>query len=162
MANNADSDKEIIRTIVSGTRIATLTTVSESGELHSRPLAVLDEPFEGSLWFFTADPSPKTDDVARDSHVNVALSDGKSYLSLAGTATVDHDQARIDKLWNPFVEAWFENGKNDPSVALLRVDATSAEYWSVDKPGVVRAFEVAKALITKQQPDVGENKTVSL
>ena len=162
MADNSESDIDIIRTIVSGTRIATLTTVSASGELHSRPLAVLDEPFEGSLWFFTADPSPKTDDIARDPNVNVALSDGKSYLSLAGTAAVDHDQARIDELWNPFVEAWFENGKDDPNVALLRVDATSAEYWAIDKPGVVRAFEVAKALITKQQPDVGENRTVSL
>jgi general stress protein 26 len=157
-----DSDLDIIRTIISGTRTATVTTRSSSGELHSRPLAVLDNPFEGTLWFFTADPSPKTADVHADPQVNVALSDGKSYLSIAGTAVVDRDETRIDQLWNPFVEAWFEGGKDDPSVALLRVDATSAEYWSVDKPGVVRAFEVAKALITKQQPDVGENKTVSL
>jgi len=157
-----DSDVDIIRTIISGTRTATVTTVSGSGELHSRPLAVLDTPFEGSLWFFTAHPSPKTDDIAAEPQVNVALSDGKSYLSIAGTATVDHDQTRIDQLWNPFVEAWFEGGKDDPTVALLRVDASSAEYWSVDKPGIVRAFEVAKALITKQQPDVGDNKTVSL
>ena len=157
-----DSDVDIIRTIISGTRTATVTTVSASGELHSRPLAVLDTPFEGSLWFFTAHPSPKTDDIAAEPQVNVALSDGKSYLSIAGTATVDHDQTRIDQLWNPFVEAWFEGGKDDPTVALLRVDASSAEYWSIDKPGIVRAFEVAKALITKQQPDVGDNKTVSL
>jgi len=161
MADNT-TDIDIIRTIISGTRVATLTTVSATGELHSRPLAVLDQPFEGALWFFTADPSPKTEDVAGDPQVNVALSDGKSYLSLAGTATVDQDETRIDQLWNPFVEAWFENGKDDPSVALLRVDATSAEYWSIDKPGVVRTFELAKALITKQQPDVGENKTVEL
>ena len=158
----SDNDFDIIRTIISGTRIATLTTVSASGELHSRPLAVLDTPFEGSLWFFTADPSPKTTDVAGDPQVNVAFSDGKSYLSIAGTATVEHDETRIDQLWTPFVEAWFEGGKDDPAVALLRVDATTAEYWSVDKPGIVRAFEVAKALVTKQQPDVGENRTVSL
>ena len=161
MADN-ENDIDIIRTIISGTRTATVTTVSASGELHSRPLAVLDTPFEGSLWFFTAHPSPKTDDIATTPAVNVALSDGKSYLSIAGTASVNHDETRIDQLWNPFVEAWFENGREDPSVALLRIDATSAEYWSVDKPGIVRAFEVAKALITKQQPDVGENKTVTL
>jgi len=60
------------------------------------------------------------------------------------------------------VEAWFENGREDPTVALLRVDARSAEFWAIDKPGIVRAFEVAKALVTKTTPDVGENKTVSL
>jgi general stress protein 26 len=157
-----DNDLDTIRTIVSGTRIAVLTTVSPSGELHSRPLAVLEDDFEGSVWFFTQDPSPKTTDVAANAEVNVSYADGKSYLSLAGTATVEHDQARIDQLWNPMVEAWFENGREDPTVALLRVDARSAEFWAIDKPGIVRAFEVAKALVTKTTPDVGENKTVAL
>jgi general stress protein 26 len=59
-------------------------------------------------------------------------------------------------------EAWFEEGRQDPTVALLRVDARNAEYWSSDKPGIVRAFEIAKAIVTKQQPDVGDNRTVSL
>jgi len=65
-------------------------------------------------------------------------------------------------LWNPMAEAWFENGREDPTVALLRVDARSAEYWSSDKPGIVRAFEIAKAVVTKSAPDVGENRTVAL
>lgn len=157
-----DDDLDTIRTIVSGTRIAVLTTRSSSAELHSRPLAVLDYPFEGTLWFFTQDPSPKTDDIAGDPQVNASFTDGKSYLSIAGTATVDRDQTRIDQLWNPMAEAWFEKGREDPTVALLRVDATSAEYWAIDKPGIVRAFEIAKGIITKTPPDVGENRTVSL
>ena len=155
-------DLETIRTIISGSKIAVLTTHSASGELHSRPLALLDTEFEGTLWFFTQHPSPKTDDIASDPQVNVALTDGKSYLSLAGTASVDHNPTRIDQLWNPMVEAWFENGREDPTVALLRVDTTSAEFWAIDKPGIVRAFEVAKAIVTKTTPDVGENRTVAL
>ena len=71
-------------------------------------------------------------------------------------------QARIDEWWNPWVEAWFPDGKDDPSVALLKVEASSAEYWHVDKPGIVRAVENIKALITKTMPDVGDNKTVEL
>jgi general stress protein 26 len=157
-----DTDLETIRTIIGAAKVAVLTTTSASGELHSRPLAVLDAPFEGALWFFTADPSPKTDDIQGNPEVNVAYADGKGYLSIAGTATVEHNPTRIDQLWTPMAEAWFEEGKSDPSVALLRVDARSAEYWSVDKPGVVRAFEIAKAMITKTQPDIGENRTVAL
>ena len=157
-----DTDLETIRSIIDAAKVAVLTTTSPSGELHSRPLAVLDDVFEGSIWFFTQDPSPKSEDIAANPEVNVAYAVGKGYLSIAGTATIEHNPTRIDQLWNPMAEAWFENGRDDPSVALLRVDARSAEYWSSDKPGVVRAFEIAKAIITKSQPDVGENRTVSL
>lgn len=42
--------------------------------------------------------------------------------------------------------------------ALLKVDATSIEFWHVDKPAVVRAVEVARALITKTAPDVASRR----
>ena len=35
----------------------------------------------------------------------------------------------IDRLWNRFVAAWFEGGKDDPKLALLRLDAERAEIW---------------------------------
>ena len=157
-----DEQLKTINDIIKATRFATVTTRTADGDLVSRPLAVLDRDFDGTVWFFTQDPSPKTRDIAEDPQVNVSFGDGKSYLSLAGTASVERNQIRIDQLWNPMVEAWFENGREDPTVALLRVDATSAEFWAIDKPGVVRAFEIAKAIVTKQTPDVGENRTVSL
>jgi general stress protein 26 len=159
---DTNDELDTIRTIISRSKVALLTTETASGELHCRPLAVLGHDFDGSLWFFTQDPSPKVDDVALHPKVNVAYRDGKGYLSIAGTASVEHDSTRIDQLWNPMVEAWFEHGRDDPSVALLRVDAHSAEYWASDKPAVARAFEIAKAVVTKTQPDVGENRTVEL
>lgn len=156
----ADDDLETITSIMKDAKFATVTTHSADGELYSRPLAVLQDEFDGTVWFFTQDPSPKTEDVAADPHVNVAYVDGASHISLSGTATVTRDPALIDKFWNPWAESWFEGGREDPSVALLEVKATSVEFWHVDKPAVIRAFEVAKALITKEAPDVGESKTV--
>jgi general stress protein 26 len=32
-------------------------------------------------------------------------------------------------LWNPWVAAWYEGGKDDPKLALLRFDPASAEIW---------------------------------
>ena len=157
-----DEELETINHIITSTRFATVTTRTADGDLVSRPLAVLDRKFDGTVWFFTQDPSPKTDDIARDAHVNVAYADGASVVSLSGTATVDRDQARIDEFWNPWAEAWFDGGRQDPTVALLRIEATSAEYWHIDKPAVVRGFEVIKALVTRKAPDVGENRTVEL
>lgn len=159
-----NDDLEAIRTIINAGKTAIVTTQSAEGDLHSRPLALIgdDDEFDGSLWFFTQDPSPKTRDIATHSSVNVSVADNKGYLSLSGTASVDRDQERIDRYWNPYAEAWFENGRDDPSVALLRVDVETAEYWHLDKPAVARIFEVAKGIVTKTPPDVGENHTVSL
>ena len=153
-------DMDTIRDILTSERTAIVTTRA-GNELHSRPLAVQGaEEFDGTLWFFTNDPSPKTTDIEKHPEVNVSVGGSKGYLSLAGTAVVSRDQAIIDKFWNPWAEAWFEGGRQDPTVALLRVSATSAEYWHIDKPAVVRGFEVVKALVTRSAPDVGESRTV--
>lgn len=155
-----DDELETIRTIMRRAHVATVTTRSVEGMLASRPLAVLDHDFDGTVWFFTAAPSPKTDDLAFDGHVNVAYVDGSSAVSLAGIGSVSRDAAMIDAFWNPFAEAWFEGGRDDPAVALLKVDASSVEYWHVDKPAVVRAVAVIASLVTGSTPDVGESRTL--
>lgn len=150
-----------IATIVKGSRVALLTTTNSEGQLVSRPLAIQDVPFEGDLWFFSQDPTDKTADIAQNSQVNVACESGKGYLSVAGHASVVHDRAKIDELWNTATEAWFPDGK-DETVALIKVEADTVEYWSTDDPKPVILLKAAKAAVTGGQPDVGENATVRL
>ena len=158
-----DDDLDTIRSIMGDTRFAIVTTRTRDGALVSRPLAVLQgDEFDGTVWFFTPEPSPKTDDIDGDPHVNVAYADGASHVSLSGTATITRDPAIIDRFWNPWAEAWFAGGRDDPAVALLQIEADTVEFWHVDKPALVRGFEVAKALITRSAPDVGDAKTVEL
>ena len=157
-----NDDMTTIRTLLGAERTAIVTTRS-GHELHSRPLALLGaDEFDGTLWFFTNDPSPKTEDVGKHPEVNVAVGGGKGYLSLSGSAAVSRYQAVIDKYWNPWAEAWFEGGRQDPSLALLEVTVESVEYWDLEKPMVARALEVVRAIVTKTPPDVGESHTVSL
>ena len=40
----------------------------------------------------------------------------------------DQDRQVIDRLWNPFIAAWYD-GKDDPKLVLLRFDAEHAEVW---------------------------------
>ncbi|MET0480047.1 MAG: pyridoxamine 5'-phosphate oxidase family protein [Mycetocola sp.] len=157
-----DADMSTIAALIKAAKIALVTTVTADGHLHSRPLAVQETEFDGYLWFFTQDPSSKVDDIRAHDQVNAAFESGKGFLSIAGRATVVHDQAKVDELWSPSVEAWFPDGKDDSTVALIRVDAESAEYWASTEPGVVTAFKIAKAVVTRTQPDVGENKSVDL
>lgn len=160
---NDTSDLDIIRTILKAARHATVTTRSGDA-LHSRPLAIVqdEEEFTDTLYFFTQDPSAKTADVASHPEVNVAVGDDKGHLSFSGTADVTRDAALIDRFWNPWAEAWFEDGRQDPAVALLRVSVDTVEYWDMDKPSIVRGIEIVKGLLTKTPPNVGESKTVEL
>ena len=162
------NDLDTIRSILSAGRTAVVTSRGKGGQLHSRPLALLDDGpdgvgnFEGTLWFFTEDPSEKTAEISRHPEVNVSVGDAKGWLSLAGTASIDRDQPRIDSLWNRFADAYFPGGPQDPTVALLRVDVQTVELWDTDQPAPKKAFELAKALIAGKEPDLGENRTVEL
>ena len=40
--------------------------------------------------------------------------------------------------------------------------AESAEYWTVEDPRLVTAVKYAKARLTGQRPDLGENASVEL
>jgi general stress protein 26 len=51
------------------------------------------------------------------------------FARINGTLTLANDRAVIDRLWNRFVAAWYEQGKDDPKLALLRFDPHHAEIW---------------------------------
>jgi len=150
---------EAISAILSAGRTAAVATRTADGALHSRPLAVLDDEFDGILRFFTGDPSAKTAEIATHPEVNVSVGDGKGWLSLAGTASVTHDRALLDRYWNPWADAYFDGGRDDPSAALLEVRVATFEYWDLRKPAIAQAFEVLKGIVTKSEPDLGETRT---
>lgn len=155
-------EREKVVELVKAARIGFMTTTNSDGQLVSRPLAVQEVEFDGDLWFFTQDPSDKTAEIKANPQVNVTIESGKGYLSIAGSAEIVHDKAKADELWNKRTEAWFPEGREDPTIALIKVHADTAEYWATDDPKVVTLFKVAKAAATGGTPDVGENKTVQL
>jgi general stress protein 26 len=50
------------------------------------------------------------------------------FASIGGSLVVDTDPAVVERLWNPFVAAWY-TGKDDPKLALLRLDPDQGEVW---------------------------------
>ena len=155
-------ERETLAKLLKKARIALITTVSADNQLVSRPMAVKERDFDGDLWFFTEDPSHKTDEVRGNPEVNVALESGKGWVSLAGTAEIVKDQAKIDELWDTGAEAWFTEGRQDPKVALLKVTAHTAEFWTTDQPKPLVLLKYAKAAVTGGRPSVGHSETVDL
>lgn len=148
--------------LIGKARIGLITTVNEEGHLVSRPMAIKEREFDGDLWFFTEDPSHKTDEVRGNPQVNVALEVHHGWVSLAGDAEIVKDPAKIDELWDTGSEAWFENGRDDPKVALLKVTAHSAEMWTQDTPTPVVLLKYARAAAGGGQPHVGRATTIDL
>ena len=160
--SGADDDVARVAELIDNARIVWLTTVDTGGALQSRPLAMLDRPFDGDLYFFTADSSTKSGQLAADEQVNVAFQTGRSYVSLCGRGSLVRDRQLIDELWNVQAEAWFDDGKDDPAVALLRVHADSAEYWELDTPRPLALVRYARAVATGRPPEVGHSTEVEL
>jgi general stress protein 26 len=115
---------------------------------------------DGTMWFFTYDNSHKVDEVKNDHRVGVAFSDPGSelYVSTTGTAEIVKDKAKINDLWSEVLKTWFPQGKDDPTIALLKVTIHGGEYW--DRPGgkVVKLFEMAKGAITGDTDKTGRNE----
>lgn len=118
--------------------------------------------FDGPLWFFSQDPSDKTDELKASEQVTVSLESGRGSLSIAGAASIVRDEAKIEELWSKRVKAWFPEGHEDPTITLIRVEAATAEYWAVNEPKAVVRLKTVKAAVTGGQPDVGDNHTIDL
>ncbi len=98
---------------------------------HARPMTAQIEGDHGPIWFFTAKDNALLDLLGRgDRAIATFASKGHDlFATVHGRLSLDNDRATIDRLWNRFVAAWFEGGKDDPKLALLRLDPESAEIW---------------------------------
>lgn len=126
-----DARARRLRQMIEGFNVAMLTTVSEDGSLHSRPMATQYAKFDGALWFFTHAHADKAGDVTRNRQVNVSYvdPDKEQYVSVSGTAEIVRDRAKIKEIWNPIYKTWFPKGLTDPDLALLKINLEHAEYW---------------------------------
>ena len=61
------------------------------------------------------------------------------FASINGTLDLSNDRAVIDRLWNPIIASWFKEGKDDPDLALIRLDAPRADIWEADTGSTLKA-----------------------
>jgi general stress protein 26 len=100
---------------------------------HARPMtAQLERDRGGPIWFFTATDNAIVRNISKgDRAIATFASKGHDlFATIHGRLRVNKDRAVIDRLWNRYVAAWFEGGKDDPKLALLRLDPESAEIWA--------------------------------
>ena len=101
---------------------------------HARPMTAQldsDDARRGPIYFFTANDTELVQamDKSHKAMLHFAAKGHDLFASVEGVLTLYNDPATIERLWNPFVAAWYEGGKTDPKLQLLRLDGEAAQIW---------------------------------
>lgn len=127
------------------------------------PMSHYAEPETNTLWFITAKGTDLATSVAGGGkpalHVVSDAAEGL-YARIDGTLSLSDDRAKLDELWNAVASSWFEDGKRDEDVQLMRFDMTEAEVWATGGK-LAFVYEIAKSKVTGQKPDMGEHYTLT-
>lgn len=116
-----------------------------------------------TLWFITAkgaDLSQSLRDGAKDAlHVVSSANEGL-YTRIHGRLSLSNDSKKLDELWNAVASSWFEEGRQDPDVQLLRLDLAEAEVWATGGRAAF-LYEIAKSKLTGSKPDMGDHYSLT-
>jgi general stress protein 26 len=129
MTSPADLEKKFWEALKSDMTLMLGVDGLEDG--HTRPMtAQLEHEERGPIWFFTSIDNAlvRQLDAPRRAVGAIAPQGHSLFASIGGQLVVDTDRAVVERLWNPFVAAWYE-GKDDPKLALLRLDPDQGEVW---------------------------------
>jgi general stress protein 26 len=109
-----------------------LLGLSRADDGHAQPMTAQIEGDEGGpIWFFSASDVDLVKAIGdgADAFLHFAGKGHDLFGSVDGRLTIDNDRETIERLWNPFVAAWFEGGKDDPKLRLLRFEPGHAQIW---------------------------------
>jgi general stress protein 26 len=148
--------------IVETVSVCMLTTRFADG-LRARPVEARPDRKAGLIWFVTDARSRKEHDIEAEHDVGLVFIDSKdkAYLSITARAEVLDDHAKAAEIWKETDSVWWD-GPDDPNVRVLRVTPLTAELWDGPASKAVAAFEFARARLTGEKPNLGENRKVTV
>jgi general stress protein 26 len=115
-----------------GSDMTMMLGLTGAEDSHMRPMTAQFENDRGPIWFFTAKSTGIANALANGQKAASGIFASKGhdiFAHIHGQLVIDNNSAVIDRLWNRFVAAWYEGGKDDPELTLLRFDCTEAEIW---------------------------------
>ena len=117
------------------------------------------EPEDGNIWFLTAKGTEMAGAAAASKNARyIVCNDPEAiYAQVEGVLSVSTDKAKLDEVWSVMASTWFEEGKQDPDLVLVRFRPAKAEIWLGPESGFKFLWSVAKAKVTGDQPDYGDH-----
>lgn len=65
--------------------------------------------------------------------------DHKIFAHIHGSLSEHMDRELIDRLWNPIIASWYEGGKDDPRLVLLKFNTEKADVWEASTGATLKA-----------------------
>lgn len=136
-------------------RICMFCTQLDELPLAARPMTLQECDEEGNLWFISSAESNKNFEIGADKRVQLFFVNNgdHEYLSVFGEAFIYTDQQTIEDKWSPLAKAWFEEGKEDPDVTIIRVAPGDVYYWDTKAGKLVTMTTFVWAAITGKTTD---------
>jgi len=118
--------------------ICLFATRGDDGQLHARPMSNNGQvEWDGQSWFFAPTDGRLVAELRADPAAVAAYraEEGFAFVSVSGRTTIETDPELKRRYWLDDLEHWFPDGPSDPNVALIRLDAEEAQWWTEDGDG---------------------------
>lgn len=122
---------------------------------HMQPMAPQTDRQAQEIWFYTKTDSDIAHAAASGGMVHMCLYSEDYQACLHGDLRTTFSKEHIDRYWSSIVEAWYPGGKDDPSLTMLCFRPENAAIWASTGSKLKFGWEIAKAITTREEPDVG-------
>lgn len=156
---------EKLKEIAETTDIGMLCThLNETKHVHAVPMSTQEVDENGNIWFLFSSESDTYTHLQQDKTICLLYSDVRNYsfLSIHAYGEVSGDRTRIEKYWNKMMEGWFEKGKEDPRIRVLKVVPAEAHYWDNKTNKLVTFLKVAVNAVSGHKMDIGREGDLNI
>ena len=156
------TSKEEFYSRLEDVQAAMLGVVSDTKLVPMSPYFEEDAP--EAIWFITAQGTDLVNAVSSGPQkARFVVGDGGVglYADINGMLSLSDDKDKLDDIWNIVASAWFEDGKQDADLRLLKFTLSDAEAWITPTSGVKFFYEIAKANFTDTKPNTGEQVSLT-
>lgn len=130
---------------------------------HMQPMAPQVDQEAGIIYFYSDNTSELGQAILKSPGEVHMCHIGKDYQAcVRGILHPHKDRATIEKFWGPMVDAWYPGGKTDPKMLMLKFVPHDAAVWASDKSALSVMFEVARANLADETPNLGKTKEIQL
>ena len=129
-----------------------------------RPMSAIKVCDQGNIWFFSEKDSDKNKAIANDKNVQLFFSHPakSSYLVVNGKAEIIFDKTKIEELWTPVAKIWFKEGKDDPTISIIKVKPSNAYYWDTDGNQMINLLKMIASVATGKNLVTGNEGAITL
>lgn len=136
---------------------------SPAQDKHMQPMSPQVDEDAQVIYFYSDRFSDLGKAVSENpSYVHFCHIDDDYQASVKGYLETHHETSTVEKYWSPIVAAWYPGGKSDPKLLMLKFTPENAAVWASDKSAIGFVYEIAKANLTHEMPNIGASKEINI